>query len=55
MEEEDLTAIRWAFREWQFLLRPHAYVEMRLDRFTTEDIRRAGSESELLEDYPDRP
>lgn len=55
MDDEELVGIRWAFRERHFLVRPHGYIEMRLEGLTADDIRRAGSECELLEDYRGRP
>lgn len=52
---EQMVAVRWAFRDGQFVLRTHAHVEMLLEGLATQDIRRAGSDSDLLEEYPERP
>ncbi|MFN2594676.1 MAG: DUF4258 domain-containing protein [Actinomycetota bacterium] len=53
--DELIIAIRWAFRERHYVLRTHAFIEMRMDSLLAEDVRRAGMDCELLEDYPDRP
>ena len=53
-EPEQMVAVRWAFSERHFVLRWHAHQEMLADALTTEAIRGAGAQSDLLEDYPDR-
>lgn len=54
MDDDLIIAIRWAFHEHHFVVRTHAFIEMRLDHLTEADVHRAGIDCELLEDYPDR-
>jgi hypothetical protein len=53
-ELEQMVAVWWAFRERHFVLRRHAYQEMLIDALTSQAMRDAGAQSDLLEDYPDR-
>lgn len=55
VESEQSQALRWAFHEKHFVLRFHGFVEMRTEGLSIEDLRQAGRESEILEEYPDRP
>lgn len=56
MDTDDLMmAIRWAFREDHFVPTEHAHIEMFQDNVSLTDLKRAAVESELIEDYPDRP
>jgi uncharacterized protein DUF4258 len=50
-----MVAVRWAFREKHFILRSHGQIEMKLEGLSVGDVIAAGSNSELLEEYPDRP
>lgn len=50
-----MVALGWAFGEKHFVFREHGYIEMLLERLTTEDVVRAAGRCELLEEYPDRP
>lgn len=54
MESDQSLALRWAFKENHFVLRFHGLVEMRIEGLSVEDLSRAGAESEILEEYPDR-
>ena len=54
MESDQSLALRWAFKENNFVLRFHGLVEMRIEGLSVEDLSRAGAESEILEEYPDR-
>lgn len=49
-----MVAVRWAFREGHFVLSFHGHVEMLLEELSVTDLREAGSQSELLEEYPGR-
>lgn len=55
MESEQIQALRWAFKENHFILRVHGFVEMKLEGLTVGDLSVAGSNSEVLEEYPERP
>lgn len=55
MESEQMVAVRWAFREKHFVLRFHGLIEMKLEGLSVNDVVVAGGNSELLEEYPDRP
>lgn len=55
MESEQILALRWAFQEKHFILRFHGFVEMKLERFSVDDLSSVGGSSEILEEYPERP
>lgn len=55
METEQMPALRWAFQENHFILRFHGLVEMNLEGISVRDLSNAGRQSELLEEYQDRP
>lgn len=51
---EQEVALRWAFREAHVAPLFHAHVETRLEQLEFDDLLRAGSFCEILEEY-DRP
>ncbi len=54
-DSEDLQAVRWAFHESHVRMTTHAVIEASTEKLGPAEIRLAGMEAELLEDYPERP
>lgn len=53
--DDQEVALRWAFREEHVIVRFHGHLEMSYEGLDKEDLFDAGTTTEVIEDYPDRP
>ena len=54
-QPEQMVAVRWAFRQRHYRLTGHALIEALIEQLSEEDLTAIGSDSDVLEEYPNRP